>query len=132
MAAVRLLVTLALVASCSQPAPKPTPVQADAGVVDMFTGKIWNCRLNVVAIERDSARGDIAHCLDQWPDAEAVNACTIKQATTNYQPVTVACGVRDIGASRNAAYLAGSTDPADKAEADAARAWIYSHQLGYR
>ena len=129
VAAFLVLVALAT-NGCSQPKPKPTP-GPDAGVVDMFAGKIWNCRLPVVAAERDSAVGDVRWCLLQGPQPEPVNACAVKQATANYAPTTVACLVRDVGARCNAAYLAGAADPAEKACADAARAWITGHAVGY-
>lgn len=123
-----VLFALLITSGCSQPAPKPTPVQADAGVVDMFSGKVWNCRLPVVDVERDSAVGDVRACLTIATD---VNACAVKQATTNYQPVSVACVLRDVGARCNAAWLAGATDPAEKTCADAARSWVADHHLGY-
>jgi hypothetical protein len=126
----RLLPILVLFAcsQCSQPAPKPT--QLDAGVSDMFSGKIINCALPVVKVERDSALGDIRGCLLK-SDAADVNACAVKQAVGNYSTATVACLIRDVGARANSAYLASEPDPSNKVVADASRAWIYSHAIGY-
>jgi hypothetical protein len=131
---IRLLPLLALLA-CVHPSPPATTT--DAGVSDLFTAYLttakfhaFNCALPVVAVERDAARGDITTCLLKGA-AEDVEACTVKQATSNYDKVSVACGVRDIGAQRNAAYLAGNQDPADKAAADAARQWIHDHWAAY-
>ena len=119
------LVALLALSACSQPAPRPTVV--DAGPQDVFTGGLANCRLQVVEVERDSAMSDVRGCLV----GDVVDACLVKQAG-QYRPDTVACVARDLGARANAAYLAGSTDPLDKRVADAARAWIFSHDVRFR
>jgi hypothetical protein len=118
------LVSLAVLA-CSQPTPRPPIV--DAAVVDVFTGSVANCRLEVVAVERDSAMPDVRGCLV----SDAVDSCLVALAG-QYRPDAVACVARDLGARANAAYLAGSSDPLDKRMADATRNWIVNHQLGYR
>lgn len=122
--------------ACPQPVPVgPGPAVADAGQPpDRFTGKTINCRLPVVAAERDDAMGDARSCLLMGDGTDAANppvyACLVNK-TSQYHPESVACVTRDLGARANAAYLAGSTDPNDKIVANEVRAWIQDHKLGF-
>lgn len=119
-----------MLGSCAQPTPRPTAF--DAGPSDLFTAKIFNCRLDVVAIERDSAVVDVGRCLlghdRDYPDPPA---CLVHQAG-QYKPDTVVCVTRDMGAAANAAVLAGSTDPDDATIANVVRDWIRSERMGLR
>jgi hypothetical protein len=115
------------------PTPVPTPV-ADAAPIDApapipadrFTRKVFDCHLDVVAVERDSAKGDVGYCLA----AATTISCLIKLG--QYNDATVACLARDLGAKANADVLAGSTNPDDAAKADGARWFILTEQLGYK
>lgn len=120
---------------CTQPQPGPAPVPTpvadaapvDAPVSDIFTGRIFNCHLDIVATERDSAMPDVKRCLVLAGAA----SCLVHQAS-QYQPDTVACVARDMGARANAAVLAGSTDALDELIAAQARGFISSERLGYK
>lgn len=125
-----MLALLAAVPGCAQPTPRPTV--ADAGPSDLFTGQIFNCRLPVVAVERDHAMIDVKRCLlGQDRSYPQPPACLIDQAG-QYKPDTVVCVTRDMGAAANAAVLAGSTDPDDALIANAARDFIRSERVGLR
>ena len=118
------LVSLGAFARCTPTQPGPAPVPTPT---DRFTARIFDCHLPIVAVERESAQPDVTKCLVRG----GATACLVDQAA-QYNPATVTCLVRDIGANANAAVLAGSTDPNDELAADQARAFIVSHQLGYR
>ena len=122
------LYALSMALACTPTQPTPTPVGPPTG--DLFAVQhIFNCRLPVVAVERDSAMIDVRACLLDGTEG-AVTACTIEQAG-QYNPATVACLVRDVGARANSAALAGTPDPNDAIVAEAARRWISSHNVGY-
>lgn len=118
----------------------PTPVpNADAGQVDapapsVFTGQVFDCREPVVAVERESARIEVGACLrGEAPgtcpaEPIACLACEARQ----YNPTTVACVARDMGADANAEALANPADAVAKAMADAARSFVLTENLGYR
>ena len=120
--------------NCTQPQPGPAPIptpSADAAPpADRFTAKIFDCHLDVVAVERDSATSDVAYCLSGSSSA-TVDACVLTKLG-QYNDATAACLIRDVGASANAAVLAGSVDQGNKVKADGARAWIVEHQPGYK
>lgn len=134
MRILRSLLLVAILAACNGcPAPIPVgpgPAVGDAGLApDVFTSKILNCRLPVVAVERDDALGDVRGCL-LLGERAIVAGCLVNK-TSQYQPTSVGCVARDLGAKANAAYLAGSTDPNDKEVADVVRTWISDHRLGF-
>ena len=124
--------------NCTEPQPGPVPFpspvadaapQVDAPVPpapDRFTAKIFDCHLDVVAVERDSAKPDVRRCL------AAATAITCLLGIGQYNDATVACLARDIGAKANADVLAGSTNPEDAAVADGARWFIIQEHLGYK
>jgi hypothetical protein len=116
--------------NCTQPqpgpAPVPTPVADAAPPSDRFTAKVFDCHLDVVAVERDSATSDVAYCLS----GSSTFSCLLGMG--QYNDATVACLARDLGAKANANVLAGSADPADKAKADGSQWWITIEQLGYK
>jgi hypothetical protein len=109
-----------------QPIPSPVPVADAAPAIDRFTGKVFDCHLDVVAIERDSAKPDVDRCLA----AGTPTTCPVDLG--QYSDATVACLARDLGAAANARVLKGSTDPSDTAKASGARSWINSERLGYK
>ena len=102
---------------------QPTP---DAAPIDSFSFGIFDCRQNVVKIERDSARADSRACLL----SSNVDACLVHQAE-RYNPASVACATRDLGAEANADWLA-TQNPASEVVANAAREWISARALGYK
>ena len=108
---------------CTPVQPQPIP----PGPADIFQGATFNCHLPIVATERESAQPDVTNCLV----GAGATDCLVGQAK-QYNPATVACLTRDIGANANAAVLAGSKDPNDELVADQARNFIVQHQLGYR
>ena len=112
----------ALIGCGHTPPPAPVPTTSD-----VYTSKVFDCHLAVVALERDSATVDAGRCLL----GVAPTDCLVGLAST-YQPDSVACAVRRLGADANAAVLAGSTDPNDKIVADAARAWFNAERVGLR
>ena len=120
--------------NCTQPQPGPAPIptpSADAAPpADRFTAKIFDCHLDVVAVERDSATSDVAYCLSGSSSA-TVDACVLTKLG-QYNDATAACLIRDIGASANAEVLAGSKDTTERVWADNARQFIQEHQLGYK
>ena len=127
----RRIVALAalLIFACAAPQPTPTP---PVGPADLFTGKIFNCHLAVVAVERGSAVVDVKRCLLGNDTANPQPAACLVAQAGQYAADTVACVARDLGASANAAVLAGSTDPTDSQVANAARDWIRAEGLGLR
>lgn len=124
-----LLALAALLAACSQPAPRPPIV--DSGLKDLFTGKVFNCRLDVVAVERDSAMVTVKGCLVEDSPYTPAAPCLVKQ-TGQYKADTVACVARDLGASANAAVNAGVATPDERLMAVAAREWVRNERLGYK
>jgi hypothetical protein len=137
----RLVVLAWLLVGCPVPQPVPVPPgpqpvadaarRADAPPPsDNFTGKIFDCHTSVVAVERESATGDVNYCLTGSSSA-AVNACvTLKLG--QYNSATVACLIRDLGADANAAFLIDKTDQGAQVRAAGARNWLIEHQVGYR
>ena len=130
----RLIILAWLLVGCPVPQPVPVPpgpqpVGVDAAR-DNFTGKIFDCRASVVAVERESAAGDVNYCLAGSSSA-AVNAC-VALKLGQYNSATVACLIRDLGADANAAFLMDKTDQGAQVRADGARAWINEHVVGYR
>ena len=127
-----LIALAALIALVGCPVPAPRPTILDGGPSDLFTGKIFNCHLDVVAAERDSAMVDVKRCLlgqdTAHPDP---SACLVAQAA-QYAPDTVACVTRDLGASSNAAVVSGQATDDEKTMAGAARSWISGERLGLR
>lgn len=116
----RALFALLLLVACAPvppPAPGPTPV-------DRFAGQVYDCQTGVVLVERDSASLDVRACLN---DAEP-EACLLRQK--QYNDATVACLVRDLGATATAAVNRG--DLTRKPTADAARTFVRNHKLGYK
>lgn len=132
-----LLAVVLLALSCAH--TSPTPTAADAGINDLFTGVVFDCHLDIVKVERDGAKPDIARCLQIAGTEETTienmarmaSECLVNQAG-QYNPATVACLSRDLGADANASVLAGSNIVVDKTMADNARAFINLHQLGYK
>lgn len=118
-----IIVGTCLGSACPQPLP-PTPPPTPG---DIFTAKVFDCRLPVVAVERDSCRPSVRACLLDTAPTE----CLV-QFAAEYNPASIACVARDEGASANANVLAGSADPADKTMADATRRFILDHAMGYR
>lgn len=108
--------------------PQPIPA-ADAAAppdgADRFWGRVFNCHgqdLDLRARALGSARG----CLS----GPAPTACLLDLA---YDDRSVACAVRDVGASANADRLAaGPLDVDDERVANAARAWLVRERLELR
>jgi hypothetical protein len=129
----RILLIALLASACTQPQPGPAPVPgpiadaAPAPVVDLFTGKVFDCHLDIVRTERDSAMPDVKGCLVAITTAHCLVTLAVQ-----YQQDTVACVARDLGASANAAVLAGQDAATNKPIADAARFWIQAEGLGYK
>lgn len=122
----RILLAAALLAlSCAHTTPPPT--SSDAGINDLFTGVVFDCHLDIVHTEYDEAKTDINRCLQ----LAGTTDCLVNQAS-QYNPATVACLARDLGADANASVLSGSTIAADQAMANNARYFINLHQLGYK
>ena len=119
-----VLAGLALGTACPQPLP-PTPPGPQPG--DVFTGQVFDCRAPIVAAERVAASVPVHNCLMDTAPTE----CLVLFAT-DYNPATIACVARDIGASANAAVLAGSMLPADTRMADAARGFIVREGMGFK
>jgi len=132
-----LAASLLVFSTCSgaQPLPSPPgPVPADAASsadaplpLPIFDHKVFDCRQAVVVVEYQGAKPDIKRCLSLAgaPD------CLVEQAG-QYNPATVACLARDLGADANAAVLAGSASSVDVAVAASARDFINSQLLGYK
>jgi hypothetical protein len=108
---------------CAQVQPVPTPPVP----TDEFTKKVFNCHLEIVGVERDTAMPDVHRCLLVGTTDHCLSTMAVQ-----YQLDTIACVARDLGSRANAAVLAGSTDPNDELMAAQARGWISSHQAGYR
>jgi hypothetical protein len=127
----RFRVALVLLALAGCPVPQQRPTILDGGP-DLFTGQIFNCRMEVVATERDSAMVDVKRCLlGQDTVNPSPPTCLVAQAA-QYKPDTVACVARDLGASSNAAVVSGMATDDEKTMAGTARAWISRERLGYR
>ena len=124
-----------LLTACPGPQPVPTPLgpSADASTVDaplpipIFSRKVFDCHQDVVRVSYQGAKAGVGTCLAQAgaPD------CLVARAAES-SPDVVACLARDLGASANAAVLAGSTDPNVATTAAAARLFIESQVLGFR
>lgn len=126
------LMLLMLLAFSGCPVPEPRPTILDAAPSDLFTGQIFNCHLDVVAVERDSAMPDVRRCLLGQDTVNPIPLnCLIAQAA-QYKADTVACVARDLGASSNAAVVSGMATEDEKTMAGAARTWISGERLGYR
>jgi len=113
--------------ACSQPAPIPTPVPVvDAAPGDLFAGKVFDCHA-VPLVDRQAAYDPVVVCVagDAWP------GCMV-DLLTSFAPNTLTCLVRDLGASANAAVLAGTATNTDATTAKNARAWIFQEGLGYK
>jgi hypothetical protein len=126
MSPARIIVALlcfGMATGCTQPRPGPVPVPTP--ITDRFSARVFDCRQDVVAVERDSAKPDVGDCLAKA--TPTVCLLTLGQ----YNDATVACLARDLGATANARVLAGSTDPADAAKADGARSFINEY-MGFQ
>lgn len=125
--AVLLFSVASIVQTCSQPAPIPTPVPTvDAPSADPFAGKVFNCHA-VPLPDRQAAYEPVSTCLVSgfWPDC-------LTDLLTSFAPNTLTCLVRDLGASANAAVLAGTATNTDATTAKNARAWILQEGFGYK
>jgi hypothetical protein len=115
--------------SCAQPQPIPTPPPpiADAAPpapTDPFSNQIYDCH-GLDLVQRGDALLAAKGCLM----APNYVDCMLAEP---YSQTIMACTARDVGADANAAVLAGSTEESDKTIADNARAFIRSHNLGYK
>jgi hypothetical protein len=125
-----LIFALVVSALAGCPIPEPRPTVLDAGPGDLFTGKVFNCHLEIVAVERSSAAMDVRRCL-LGQGTTNPPACLVTQATL-YKPDTVACVARDLGADASSALNAGTATLDDKTLSATVREWIRSEGMGYR
>ena len=139
--ALAILFFCMMLSGCPQPIPPPipgpTPASADAGAIDTassdvpvtsdpFKGKDFDCHLPVVAVQYTEASPKVGACLDLPP-----LAC-LSGLLSSYDPATVACLVRDLGAEANSAVLAGTASGNDGTVATNSRIFINSEDLGFQ
>jgi hypothetical protein len=98
----------------------------DAPSADPFAGKVFDCHAVPLA-DRQAAYDPVVVCVagDAWPGC-------MTDLLTSFAPNTLTCLVRDLGASANAAVLAGTATNTDATTAKNARAWIFQEGLGYK
>jgi hypothetical protein len=107
--------------------PTPVPDPPGPAPVDVFDGQLFDCRSDVVAVERDSVTPLADGCL-RTPEPATCFGALGKQ----YFPASVACSARDLGAKANADHLADPTNRDAKLLADACRTWICAKGMGFR
>ena len=119
------------------PVPGPTPIPADAAAADTapadvpsssdpFKGRDFDCHLPVVASQYTEASPKVGACLSSPP-----LAC-LSGLLSSYDPATVACLVRDLGAAADSAVLAGTASGNDGTVATNARLFINAEDLGFQ
>ena len=139
--ALAILLFFVMLGGCLHPAPPPvpgpTPAPADAGTVDTapsdvpatsdpFKGRDFDCHLPVVASQYTEASPKVGACLSSPP-----LAC-LSGLLSSYDPATVACLVRDLGAAADSAVLAGTASGNDGTVATNARLFINAEDLGFQ
>jgi hypothetical protein len=123
----RLFFALSLCASCSQPAPIPTPVPVvDAAPGGPFDAIIVNC--GEVTAQVVAARPSVEVCLATQLPADD---CMIDLLST-WGPGPLACAVRAVGMASFALIHTDAGTNTDQFSAKSSRLWITSHGIGYK
>jgi len=124
-----LWVLMFVAAGCVTPGPVP-PVQPDAAQTedvparDRFWRRTFDCHGQNLEV-RARALSAATACLDGSEPAPDPDSCLLG---LSYDDRSIACAVRDSGASANAAVLSGAGANLQRV-ADNARAWIEREEL---